>query len=167
MTVTNVTRDVADLRLTVVARFDAPVERIWRLWEDPRQLERWWGPPGYPATVVTHDLVPGGEVRYYMTAPEGDRYHGWWRIRSVDGPHLLEFTDGFGESDAASDGSMPTSDVRVELADRDGGGTEMRIISTFASREDMDRIIEMGAEEGMRAALDQIDDLLREGSPAG
>jgi hypothetical protein len=31
--------------LVLVAEFDAPIERVWQLWADPRQLERWWGPP--------------------------------------------------------------------------------------------------------------------------
>ncbi len=44
--------------MTLEAEFDASPERVWQLWADPRQLERWWGPPTYPATVTTHDLRP-------------------------------------------------------------------------------------------------------------
>ena len=58
MTVTSLDKDLDNLRLTLVADFDAPIERVWQLWADPRQLERWWGPPGYPATVKQHDLTP-------------------------------------------------------------------------------------------------------------
>ena len=39
---------------TITARFDASIERVWRIWSDPRQLERWWGPPSFPATVTEH-----------------------------------------------------------------------------------------------------------------
>jgi uncharacterized protein YndB with AHSA1/START domain len=59
MSVTSVEKDYENLALTVVADFDAPVERVWQLWADPRQLERWWGPPTFPATVEGHDLTPG------------------------------------------------------------------------------------------------------------
>jgi uncharacterized protein YndB with AHSA1/START domain len=58
MTVTRVEKDFDSLTLTVVAEFGAPVERVWQLWADPRQLERWWGPPTHPATVEEHDLTP-------------------------------------------------------------------------------------------------------------
>ena len=95
MTVTAVRKDPTKLTLTVDAEFDAPPDRVWELWADPRQLERWWGPPTYPATVQEHDLSPGGGVAYYMTGPEGDRHHGWWRVTSVDAPTSLEFMDGF------------------------------------------------------------------------
>ena len=43
-------KDLEALSLTLVAEFDAGVERVWQRLGDPRQLERWWGPPGYPAT---------------------------------------------------------------------------------------------------------------------
>ena len=62
MTVTAVRKDPQRLTLTVEAEFDASVERIWQLWADPRKLERWWGPPTYPATFTKHDLAPGGRV---------------------------------------------------------------------------------------------------------
>ena len=72
MTVTAVRKDPEKLTMTLDAEFDASPDQVWNLWADPRKLERWWGPPTYPATVVDHDLVPGGTVSYYMTGPEGD-----------------------------------------------------------------------------------------------
>ncbi|WP_262384782.1 SRPBCC family protein, partial [Actinoplanes teichomyceticus] len=80
MTVTDTVKDTDALTLTFVAEFDAPVEQVWRVWADPRKLERWWGPPTWPATFVRHDFVAGGAVRYYMTGPDGTKAHGWWTI---------------------------------------------------------------------------------------
>ncbi|MGJ3561418.1 SRPBCC family protein [Streptomyces sp. INA 01156] len=45
MTVTSVDKDLDHLTLTVIADFTAPVEKVWQLWADPRQLERWRGLP--------------------------------------------------------------------------------------------------------------------------
>src|SRR6478609_2440140 len=59
------------LTMKITSEYDAPVERCWQLWADPRQLERWWGPPTYPATFVDHELSTGGGATYYMTGPEG------------------------------------------------------------------------------------------------
>ena len=95
MTVTDVCKDPAALTMTITADFDESVERVWQVWADPRLLERWWGPPMYPATFTDHDLSPGGRISYYMTSPEGEQYHGWWLVRSVHAPHGLEFQDGF------------------------------------------------------------------------
>jgi hypothetical protein len=52
MTVMAVQKDPQNLTMTLTAEFDAPPMRVWQLWSDPRQLERWWGPPTYPATVT-------------------------------------------------------------------------------------------------------------------
>jgi uncharacterized protein YndB with AHSA1/START domain len=60
MSVTSVHKDPENMTMTIAAEFDAPIGRVWQLWANPRQLERWWGPPTYPATVVDHDLTPAG-----------------------------------------------------------------------------------------------------------
>ena len=86
MTVTNVDKDLDACTLTITAEFDAPLERVWELWADPRKLERWWGPPGYPATFVQHDLAPGALVTYFMTGPDAETSRGWWRVTAVDPP---------------------------------------------------------------------------------
>ena len=160
MTVTNVHKDPETLTMTVVSEFDAPIERVWQVWEDPRQLERWWGPPTYPATVVDHDLRPGGSVTYFMTGPDGDKAGGWWRVLAVEAPRRLEFEDGFADEAGAPNADMPVTTVRVTLDEQSERRTRMEIASTFPSSEAMEKLISMGMEEGMTLALGQIDDLL-------
>lgn len=159
MTVTSVDKDLDSLTLTLTADFAAPVENVWQLWADPRRLERWWGPPTYPATVENHDLTLGGEVTYFMTGPEGDKHRGWWRVTSVAPPTSLEFTDGFADPDGTPSPTMPTTTVRMRLTEHDGG-TRMEIRSAFETREQMDQLITMGMEEGLKQAVGQMDGLL-------
>jgi uncharacterized protein YndB with AHSA1/START domain len=159
MTITSLDKDVDNLTLTLVADFDAPIERVWRLWADPRQLERWWGPPTHPATVEEHDLTPGGAVTYFMTSPEGEQYRGWWRVTSVDPPKSLEFTDGFADQDGTPNAELPTTAVRMQLSERDGG-TRMELRSAFDTREHMEQLLRMGAAEGLQQAVGQMDALL-------
>jgi uncharacterized protein YndB with AHSA1/START domain len=162
MTVTDVRKDTTALCLAITSEYDAPADRVWRLWADPRLLERWWGPPSHPATVIEHDLVAGGRVTYYMTGPDGDRYHGWWMVQSVDPPRELVFQDGFADPDGNPNPDMPTTIGRVTLGDRDGGGTVMTIESTFPSLESMEQLVAMGMQEGIQQALGQTDALLAE-----
>lgn len=159
MSVTSVDTDFDNLTLTLIAEFDAPVERVWQLWSDPRQLERWWGPPTYPASFDQHDLTPGGDVTYSMTGPEGETHHGWWRVTAVDAPRSLEFTDGFSRPDGKPNPDMPTTDVQVQLVEQ-AGGTRMELRSRFDSREQMEQMANMGMAEGLREAVGQIDALL-------
>ena len=161
MTVTNVHKDPDTLTMTITASFDAAVDRVWQLWADPRQLERWWGPPTYPATFVDHEFEPGGTVTYYMTGPEGERYHGWWRVSAVEAPHRLEFDDGFADDDAVPNPDLPVTTTRVSLGTSSEGGTTMTSTTSFPSLAAMEQMAEMGMEEGMRAAMSQMDDILR------
>ncbi|MGE3857919.1 MAG: SRPBCC domain-containing protein [Dehalococcoidia bacterium] len=162
MPLTEIQKDPAALTMTVVSDWDAPAERVWALWSDPRKLERWWGPPGYPATVVEHDLRPGGRVRYYMTGPEDQQYHGWWRVLEVDAPRQLRVEDGFGDAEGNPNPEMPTTQFTVTIEPGAGGGTRMLVRSTFPSREAMDQLLAMGMEEGIAAATGQIDAILAE-----
>ena len=160
MTVTSVHKDPEALSMTITAELDATVERSWQLWADPRQLERWWGPPTYPATVVDHDLTTGGRVTYFMTGPEGDKFHGWWEVLAAEPPRRLEIRDGFADDSGTPNESMPTTTTVVTLTERPGGGTLMVINAAFPSLEAMEQLMSMGVEEGMAAALGQIDGIL-------
>jgi uncharacterized protein YndB with AHSA1/START domain len=159
MSVTSVDKDFDSLTITLVADFDAPAERVWQLWADPRQLESWWGPPTHPATVEEHDLTPGGEVTYFMTSPEGERYRGWWRVTAVNPPASLEFIDGFADQDGTPAADMPTNTVHVRLTEHDGG-TRMVLRSVSDSREQMEQLVSMGAVEGLQESVGQMDALL-------
>lgn len=159
MTVESMTIDRDALELTVVTRFDAPVERVWQLWADPRQLERWWGPPTWPARFSEHELVEGGTMRYVMTGPEGDEAAGWWRVADADAPVALSFEDGFLTAEGEEDPSLPTTLTNVTI-DQHGEHTRMTLVSSYRSAADLDALIGMGMEEGLRSALEQIDGLL-------
>jgi uncharacterized protein YndB with AHSA1/START domain len=158
LTVVRVDKD-DNLSITVVAEFDAPIERVWQLWADPRQLERWWGPPSYPATVERHDLRPGGEVTYFMTGPDGAQSRGWWRITTVDPPRSLELVDGFADPDGAPREDLPATTIRVQLTEHEGV-TRMEMRSTFASLEHMEQVVDIGAVEAFQLAVEQADAVL-------
>jgi len=159
VSIVSVEKDFDNLSLILVADFDAPIERVWELWADPRQLERWWGPPSHPSTVEKHDLVAGGEVAYFMTGPGGETSRGWWRITSVDPPRSLEFTDGWASRDGTPHAQTPTTAVQVRLTAR-RGGTRMELHFVFASPEHMQQLERGGAFEVFPQSVGQMDALL-------
>ncbi len=162
MSVTSVTKDTEALTMSITARFDAAVERVWQVWADPRRLERWWGPPTYPATVTDHDLSVGGRVRYFMTGPEGDRHAGYWDVLEVDAPHGFSFRDGFADESGTPNDGLPQTTSTVRLTPLADGGTEMTIEARFGSLAAMEQLLEMGMEPGITAAVGQIDAILAE-----
>lgn len=160
MTVTDVRKDPEKLTMEVTCEFPASVEQVWGLWADPRKLERWWGPPEWPATVTEHDLRPGGRVAYVMRGPDGEQSGGYWDVLAVDPPHRLEVRDGFATPDGAPNDEMPTMSMVTTIAAIDGGRTRMTTVTTFGSVEILEQLVEMGMVEGMRAAMSQIEAVL-------
>jgi uncharacterized protein YndB with AHSA1/START domain len=157
MAVISTHSDAENLTLTIIAEFDTTPEHVWELWEDPRKLERWWGPPTFPATFTRHDFFVGGESRYFMTGPEGETPRGWWRIDAIDRPRRLDFANGL----AGNDGE-PVPDIEPTSAhmilEALGSGTRMTVVTRFVDVEQMEMLL--GMEEGMAQAIGQIDSLL-------
>ncbi len=162
MTVTAVHKDPAALTMTLTAEFDATPERVWQLWADPRQLERWWGPPTYPSTFTRHDLAPGSRVEYHMTGPGGDQPRGYWDVLEVDPPRRLVFHDGFADADGTPNDGFPRTEGRVTIEPIGAGRTRMSIESRFPTVEALEQLMNMGMEEGLTLAVGQIDALLAE-----
>jgi uncharacterized protein YndB with AHSA1/START domain len=162
MTVTAVRKDPVALTLTLTAEFDASPTRVWDLWADPRQLERWWGPPAWPATFTVHDLTPGSHVEYHMTGPTGEQPHGFWDIVEADPPRRLVFINGIANADGTPNDGFPRSEGRVTIEPIDAGRTRMSIESRFPSTEALEQMLAMGMEEGLTQAVGQIDAILAE-----
>lgn len=159
MPVTDVKHDLDKLTLTITAEFAAPVQRVWQVYADPRQLEKVWGPPTFPATVVDHSFAPGGRVTYFMTGPEGEKYAGYWEITAVDEPTSFSFDDGFADEDFNPNPELPVSKNVYTFAEHNGG-TRAVYVSTYASAEALQQVLDMGVVEGASSAINQIDELL-------
>src|SRR4051812_31224389 len=130
MPVTDVTHDLDALTLTITAEFAAPVERVWGVYADPRQLERVWGPPSYPATFVDHELAAGGRMTYFMTSPDGDRFYAYWDVTGVEEPKRFTFEDGFAlDADFTPNPELPVAVNTYDFVQVDGGTR-----ATFAGR---------------------------------
>jgi uncharacterized protein YndB with AHSA1/START domain len=160
MPVTDVSHDLDARTLTIVADFASPPKRIWEVYADPRQLERIWGPPTHPATFVDHELVPGGRMNYYMTSPEGEKYYGYWEVETVDEPNNFTFDDGFAlDEEFTKNPDLPVGRNAFSFAEHDGG-TRATFVSTYATPEALQEVLDMGVVEGASSAINQIDDLV-------
>jgi len=162
MTMWSVQKNAAARTMVITAEFTTSVADVWQLWADPRLLERWWGPPGYPATFEHHDLTPGGTITYSIAGPDGgERFDGTWNVIEVDPPTRLVVEDAIVDDDGTpSDGnSMTRMEIDIEAA----GDTARMILTThFDSLEGMEQAIAMGVADGMKACISQIDAVLAE-----
>ncbi|GAA0993919.1 SRPBCC family protein [Subtercola frigoramans] len=159
MPVTTVEKDLDQLTITIVADFAAPLRRLWEAYLDPRQIERFWGPPTYPATFLRHDAVPGGRSVYKMTGPTGDEHYGCWEWEALTPDTSFEVIDWFADATGAPNTELPSTRMTLTFEATDTG-SRMTSVARFASIEQLEQLVEMGMLEGMREAMSQIDAVL-------
>lgn len=160
---TETTKNKTEIRLEgdtdmIVTRvFDAPRELVFRAWTEAEMVKQWWGPGDWPVVVSRVDLRVGGKWHYCMRGPDGTESWGIAEYREIDPPKRLAFTDHFSDADGNANG--PASVMQIDFEDL-AGKTRIVSRSVFASAEHRRQTIEMGVEEGLGMALDQLDALL-------
>ena len=81
--------------IAIVRVFDAPRERVWREWTEPKPFADWFGgaEAEVPLSSVAMDVRPGGSWRLTMFAgPERRRIDWKGEYREVVEPERLVFT---------------------------------------------------------------------------
>lgn len=159
MPITNVASDAETLSLTITGEYQVSVDRLWQAWRDPRQLEKFWGPPTWPATFTRHDMVEGGRSEYFMTGPNGERSAGYWIFENVDEGRSFSIIDGFANEDGSPNDDLPgtRTEFRFEATDT---GSRYTATTKFSDLESMEKLLEMGMVEGATQAAGQIDQIL-------
>jgi uncharacterized protein YndB with AHSA1/START domain len=159
MPVTAVRTDPEALTMTLEAEFAAPVERLWSVFTDPRQLERFWGPPGWPATFTAFDFTVGSHAQYHMTSPKGERAGGRWEFVAIDEPRSFSVLDSFADEAGNAIDSMPSMRMVFSFEATPSGS---RLLNTtyLASAEALEQVVAMGAVEGSTMAMNQLDRVL-------
>lgn len=160
MPVTDVTTDPEALTMTLTAEFASPLERLWQAFTEPRQLERFWGPPGYPATFTEFDLAAGGRARYHLTSPKGEKYHGVWEFLELDRPRSFTALDSFADENGEVLAEMPTSRM-VFTFEQTPAGSRLRSTTYFDSADALEKVVAMGVVEGSTMAINQLDRVLQ------
>ncbi len=98
-----------------------------------------------------------------MTGPGGDQHKGYWRILEVEPPHRLVFEDGFADDAGEPNDDLPVSRAEVTIDRVDDVHTRMTITGVYDTSAELEQVLAMGMEEGIRTAVGQIDALLAEG----
>lgn len=161
MPVTDITTDTENLTMTLTADVDAPVDRLWRVFTQPRQLERFWGPPGWPATFIAFDFTVGGHAHYAMTSPTGETSRGTWEFLAIDEGRGFEVLDAFADENGEPLAEFPSMRMRFSF-DETATGSRLSNITYFTSVEALEQVVAMGAVEGSRLAMSQLDTVLHD-----
>ena len=144
--------------------FDAPVTSVWKAWNDPEWVMRWWGPTGFTSPTCKMDFREGGTTIVCMRAPKDfggmDMYNSWTYKKIIPMEFIeyhFDWVDKDGNKiDPVSIGMPPNMprDMKhtVVFKDMGNGKTEMTISEFgYGSKE----IVEL-SKSGMAQCLDKM-----------
>ncbi|HSM55994.1 MAG TPA: SRPBCC domain-containing protein [Candidatus Sulfomarinibacteraceae bacterium] len=161
MTVQNKVTVERDDRVLILERiFEAPRELVFTSFSDCEHLEHWWGPKGWTLPVCEMDFRPGGRWHYCMRGPDGEESWGLTVYREIVAPERLVYTDSFSDEEGNIVDGMPTMLITVEFAEYEDNRTKLTSRTEFASVEELESVVEMGAIEGISETWDRLDDYL-------
>lgn len=82
----------ASQRVIAERTYRVPPETLFDAWINPASLAKWFGPPGFRAEILTHDLQVGGRWRFLMQSDDGEGFHHFGRFVEIAPPRKLVFT---------------------------------------------------------------------------
>ena len=145
--------------ITVERSFNAPLDPVWASWTQADILCKWWAPKPYECVITALDFREGGRWSYYMQGPTGDRHFCFFDYEAVKVRSSFSGSEGFCDEQGMVNSGMPVMHWNCAFNATDHG-TLVRVVISFNSTEDLEKITQMGFKEGFTMGLDQLDELL-------
>lgn len=152
--------------LVVTRTFDAPIELVWKAWNDPEHVMQWWGPDYFTSPSAKMDFREGGTSLVCMRAPKefgGQDFYNTWTYKKIVPLERIEFIQNLADKDGNQADpltmGLPTEfpkDIRTVITFKDlgNGKTEMSVTEYGLLTPDT----EMGksAELGLNQTVDKM-----------
>lgn len=156
---TKFTTDLEKGELTATRTFDAPCQLVFEMYSSCDHIRNWWGPRTYPTTFCEMDFRPGGTWRYCMTGPEGDEAWGKGVYSEIVERERIVYRDYFSDAQGAESTELPSAAITIEFRELNGK-TELVSKTKYDTKEDLQKVLEMGVEEGFSETLDRLEEYL-------
>jgi uncharacterized protein YndB with AHSA1/START domain len=154
--------------LVIKREFNAKKEVVYNAFADSAALAEWWGPPGFPITVVKFDFRPQG-IFHYKATMQGQTSWGKFVYGQISKFDLLEFTSSFSDENAGTV-RAPFSDKfpmeifnRLEFMEQNGKtAITLKGYPVNATEEEQNFFAGMadGMQQGFAGTFAQLDNYL-------
>jgi uncharacterized protein YndB with AHSA1/START domain len=156
---TTFSKDVANNKMLITREFAGTVENVWQAWTDSKLLDQWWAPKPWKAQTKSMDFREGGRWVYCMVGPEGEKHWALAEYRKIVPLKSYEALDAFADESGNINPEFPRMNWNVVFKSS-SAGTKVEIEIAYNSKADMEKIIELGFQEGFTAAHENLDELL-------
>ena len=141
----------------ITREFAADQALVWDAFTKAELLDQWTAPAPWSARTKSMNFEVGGKRFYAMVSPEG---HEMWSVQeytSITPKTNFKMFNAF--ADADGNPQLPGSDWDYKFSEKNNVTTVLITIYN-ESLERMERMIEMGFEEGFKATIDNLSGLL-------
>lgn len=136
--------------------FDAPKETVFQAFTTSDELKEWWGPQGWNLPVSRMDFKDNGSWDYCMQSATGEMSCGKSVFHDIQAPDHYVYTDYFTDEEGRINPDLPEMRITMEFESVEGG-TKVKSKTHFQSSEDLKKVMDMGAEQGIRETWDRLD----------
>lgn len=144
----------SDRELVIARIIDAPREKVFRAWTDPKLMPQWFAPLPWTTPFAETDVRPGGASLIVMRDPEGNEFPNRGVYLEVVENERLVFTDAY--VSAWEPSQKPFMTVILTFED-EGGKTRYTARALHWTVADRDRHDQMGFHEGWAICADQLE----------
>jgi uncharacterized protein YndB with AHSA1/START domain len=151
-------KDLKNKKMYIKREFKASPEEVWKAWTDSRMLDQWWAPKPWKAKTKSMDFREGGTWLYAMAGPDGTKHYARSDYEKIDPYKSFTANDSFCDENGNINTELP-GNKWVCSFEKSPAGTVVNVELTFRSEEDLEKIIEMGFNEGFTSALENLDEI--------
>ncbi|XWN37220.1 MAG: SRPBCC domain-containing protein [Balneola sp.] len=146
--------------LTIKREFAANRQLVWDCFTKAELLNQWFAPKPFTTKTKSMDFSEGGHWHYAMVEPNGTEYWGYTEYHDINPIDDYRTVDAFSDSEGNINPDLPKAKWHVQFSDLDKHAIVTTVV-TYASLDDLEKVINMGMEEGMISTHEKLDELLR------
>lgn len=156
---TEISKNIAEKKIIVKREFDGDIGLVWRAWTEPEILDQWWAPRPWKAETKFMDFKTGGYWLYSMVGPEGEKHWSRADFIAMEKEKFYEGLDYFSDENGVMNKELPVTKW-LNCFSSTETGTLVEVNMTFESEEQLQKIVEMGFEQGFSMAHGNLDEWL-------
>lgn len=152
-------RDAESAGIYVMKIYNAEVSVIWDHFTKSELLDKWWAPKPWKCETKSQEFKNGGTWLYSMVGPEGERHYAQVKYGEITEHRSFDGTDCFCDENGNAKPDFPETKWLFGFTGVEEGA-KVTVNIHFASEQAMNQLLEMGFEQGFKAGLDQLEEIL-------
>jgi uncharacterized protein YndB with AHSA1/START domain len=145
--------------LTIKREFLAGRKLVWDCYTKSELLDQWFAPKPLTTKTKSMDFREGGHWHYAMVEPSGAEYWGLTEYVQIKPVDFYTTLDAFSNAAGEINKDLPRAKWKVSFTDK-SENTLVETVVTYNSLADLESVIQMGLEQGMKLTLEKLDELL-------